>query len=62
MAVRIVQGNLLLAETDTLVNPVNCIGVQGAGLARQFRDRFPGLDAEYRAACRSGRLRLGSRS
>lgn len=60
MAVRVVQGNLLLAEADTLVNPVNCLGVQGAGLARQFRDRFPELDAEYRELCRSRLLRLGN--
>jgi len=59
MTVRFVHGNLLLADADTLVNPVNCVGVQGAGLARQFREWFPELDAEYRAACRSGTLRLG---
>lgn len=60
MPIRIVRGDLFASGADVLVNPVNCVGVQGAGLARQFRDRFPELDAEYRAACRSGLLRLGN--
>ena len=60
MSIRIVRGDLFASGADVLVNPVNCVGVQGAGLARQFRDRFPELDAEYRAACRSGALRLGN--
>lgn len=60
MIVRIVRGDLFASGADVLVNPVNCLGVQGAGLARQFRDRFPALDEEYREACRSGALRLGN--
>lgn len=60
MPLRFVRGNLLLADADTLVNPVNCVGVQGAGLARQFREHFPDLDVQYRAACRLGMLTLGN--
>jgi O-acetyl-ADP-ribose deacetylase (regulator of RNase III) len=60
MAVRIVRGNLFMSDADVLVNPVNCLGVQGAGLARQFHDRYPVLDEAYRDACRSGLLRLGN--
>lgn len=60
MAVHVVREDLFSSQADTIVNPVNCIGVQGAGLARQFLRRCPALDAEYREACRSGVLRLGN--
>lgn len=60
MALHIVHGDLFSSEADVIVNPVNCVGVQGAGLARQFLHRYAALDEEYRDACRSGRLRLGN--
>ena len=44
---------------DAFVNPVNCVGVMGAGLARQFRDRFPGNYASYRTACDNREVRRG---
>ena len=36
------------------MNPVNCVGVMGRGLALAFRERFPGNFAAYAAACRRG--------
>jgi O-acetyl-ADP-ribose deacetylase (regulator of RNase III) len=44
---------------QTLTNPVNCIGVMGAGLARQFKQRFPTMFVEYAERCRRGLVRLG---
>lgn len=52
-------GNLLDSNCQTLVNAVNCVGVAGAGLARQFRDRWPEQVAEYTAFCRAGSMRPG---
>jgi len=52
-------GDLLASEAQTLVNPVNIVGVAGAGLAAQFTARFPDMAADYRARCRRGELRLG---
>ena len=38
----LVEGNLLEAETDALVNTVNTEGVMGKGIALQFKTRvFP---------------------
>jgi len=54
-----VRGNLLASPAQTLVNPVNGVGVLGRGLARQFRDAFPDLLPAYQAACRAGALRPG---
>lgn len=39
---------------QTLVCPVNTMGVMGAGLALVFKIRFPGLLKAYKKACRDG--------
>jgi O-acetyl-ADP-ribose deacetylase (regulator of RNase III) len=52
-------GDLFTSGARTLVNPVNTAGVMGAGLAAEFRRRFPDLDADYRRRCAAGQLRLG---
>lgn len=46
------SGDLFGADAEALVNPVNCVGVMGRGLALAFRERFPGNFAAYAAACR----------
>jgi O-acetyl-ADP-ribose deacetylase (regulator of RNase III) len=52
-------GDLFASGARTLVNPVNTVGVMGAGLAAEFRRRHPDLDADYRHRCATGQLRLG---
>lgn len=54
------HGDLLKAEVDALVNPVNCVGKAGRGLALQFRTHFPENFAAYAEACRTNCLQLGS--
>jgi O-acetyl-ADP-ribose deacetylase (regulator of RNase III) len=56
MALHHTQGNLLDSDCYVLVNAVNCVGVTGAGLAKQFQDRWPNQVAEYREFCRSGQM------
>jgi O-acetyl-ADP-ribose deacetylase (regulator of RNase III) len=34
-------GDLFNSKADALINPVNCVGVMGKGLAKEFRLRFP---------------------
>lgn len=48
------------STAQALVNPVNCVGVMGAGLALQFRQRFPGHFRAYGDLCSDGRLVPGS--
>lgn len=43
----------------TLVNTVNTVGVMGAGLAKEFKRRYPELNRLYRAACQSGEFGIG---
>ena len=53
------RGDILRSTAQVLVNPVNCAGAMGAGLAKQFRNRYPQLDAQYRADCRKGLVKTG---
>ena len=57
---RTVRGDIFHSEAQVLVNPVNCAGVMGAGLAKQFRDRYPEMFAQYREDCRKGLVRTGN--
>ena len=54
-----VEGDILDAEVDALVNPVNCVGVMGAGLAKRFKDAYPTNYLIYRDACRNGLVTPG---
>jgi len=51
--------DIFTLPVDTLVNPVNCQGAMGKGLALQFKHRFPGMNQVYRMACRNQSLRPG---
>ena len=44
-------GNIFDSTTEALVNPVNCKGVMGAGLAAQFKRRFPANFTAYKQVC-----------
>lgn len=50
------RGNIFDSEADVLVNPVNTVGVQGAGLAKQFATRRPHQLEVYTRLCRKGEL------
>jgi O-acetyl-ADP-ribose deacetylase (regulator of RNase III) len=52
-------GDLLDADVEALVNPVNTIGVMGKGLALVFKRRFPEGFRAYAAACRRGEVAIG---
>ena len=54
-----VFGNIFDSDAEALVNPVNCVGVMGAGLALQFKQRFPGNYRYYKRECKEGRIALG---
>ncbi len=54
-----VEGNLLEAHADALVNAVNTEGVMGKGIALQFKERFPAMFEDYRSACEAGTVKPG---
>ena len=57
--IHLVSGNLLEAETEALVNTVNCVGVMGKGIALQFKQAFPDNFKDYAQACDKGKVRMG---
>jgi O-acetyl-ADP-ribose deacetylase (regulator of RNase III) len=34
-------GSIFDSDAEALVNPVNCVGVMGKGLALQFKEKYP---------------------
>lgn len=58
MPVQIHKGNLFDADMDyrVLAHGVNCAGAMGAGIAVEFKKRFPVMYEAYRHECREGRL------
>ena len=56
----VTRRNLFDVGAEALVNPVNTVGVMGAGLAKQFATRWPAMVSDYQQACRSGDLRPGT--
>ena len=52
-------GNIFAQPAEAIVNPVNCVGVMGRGLALQFKRRHPDAFLAYRQACRQRALRPG---
>ncbi len=49
--VELIQGDILKAEAEALVNTVNCFGVMGRGIALQFKKAFPENFKAYKAVC-----------
>lgn len=53
------KADIFLLQVDAIVNPVNCYGVSGAGLAKAFKERYPANQKHYEAACKNGTLKPG---
>lgn len=53
-------GSIFESEAQCLVNPINCAGVMGKGLALDFKRQFPGMFHFYKKHCESGDLRYGT--
>lgn len=49
--IEITSGDILSADVEAIVNPVNCVGVMGRGLALQFKLAYPANFKAYKAAC-----------
>ena len=41
------KGNLLDAQTDVIAHQVNCQGVMGSGVAKQIKEKWPDVFAQY---------------
>jgi O-acetyl-ADP-ribose deacetylase (regulator of RNase III) len=59
MTVKEVTGDIFELDVDALGHGVNCRGKMGAGIAVQFKKKFPYMYDNYRSLCASHYLHLG---
>ena len=55
----IIKGNLFSSKCQTLVNTVNCVGIMGAGIALEFKLRYPEMFVRYVEHCHSRKIDIG---
>jgi O-acetyl-ADP-ribose deacetylase (regulator of RNase III) len=53
------SGDILRADTEAIVNTVNCVGVMGRGIALQFKKAWPDNFKAYAAACKLKEVQPG---
>lgn len=52
--------SLFDSSAQCIVNPVNIVGVMGAGLALEFKKKYPDMFAIYKKMCEKGDLKIGT--
>ncbi len=57
--IEILTGDMFAAGADSLVCPVNCVGIMGAGLAKAFLARYPAASRSYQLSCSRGAVLIG---
>lgn len=50
--------NIFKVKGDVYFIPVNTVGVMGAGIAKEFRERFPELYERYKKDCKTKNLSI----
>ena len=58
--IEFVEGDILSTKLDILVNPVNCCGVMGAGLAAKIKEMYPEVYSSYLTHKSIGDLTTGN--
>ena len=58
--IEIKKGNIFTTECQTIVNTVNCVGVMGAGIAYEFKLRYPEMFNKYKNFCDDGLINIGN--
>lgn len=56
----VTKADILTANVEAIVNPVNCVGVMGKGVALQFKRTYPANFAFYKRACECGDMKIGT--
>lgn len=49
--IEIIYGNLLESNAHYICHQVNCLGVMGAGVAKQIKAKYPQVFFEYQVLC-----------
>ncbi len=57
--IRELESDLFDLEVDAFAHGCNLSGIMNAGIAREFKARYPDMFMEYNAYCRAGTFSLG---
>ena len=57
--IEIHDGDIFATECDVIVCPVNCVGIMGKGLAKEFAQKYPEYYKRYSKACINRMIRPG---
>ena len=58
--IEVKQGNIFNTKCHTIVNTVNTVGVMGAGIAYEFKLRFPEMFTKYKYYCDNNQIHIGN--
>ena len=58
--IEVKQGNIFNTKCHTIVNTVNTVGVMGAGIAYEFKLRFPEMFTKYKYYCANNQIHIGN--
>lgn len=59
MTISYCKGDIFNSAAQVIVNPVNCKGYMGKGLALAFKKRYPHMFVSYQQECLEGKLYIG---
>lgn len=51
--------NIFDSQCQTIVNPINCVGVMGKGLALEMKNLYPNMFDKYKEYCEKGFINIG---
>jgi len=58
--IEIKKGNIFTTNCHTIVNTINTVGVMGAGIAYEFKLRFPEMFEKYKYFCDKEQIDIGN--
>jgi O-acetyl-ADP-ribose deacetylase (regulator of RNase III) len=58
--IEIKKGNIFTTDCHTIVNTINCVGIMGAGIAYEFKLRFPEMFEKYQQFCINDSIDIGN--
>lgn len=57
--IKVLIGNIFDSKAKTLVNTVNCVGIMGKGIAKEFKTKYPDMYKQYKRKCERNEIKTG---
>lgn len=62
MMIKLIDGSIFDSDYDAIVNTVNCAGIMGAGIAKNFKMKYPEMFKQYKLDCARNKIDIGKGS